>query len=733
MIVSFFFFREFGKIAEVHMNSRRWINLKKLIIAEKPNYAKTCVKAIEKMESMNRKDGYYESRNYIVSYAFGHLFSLYDIDKYMNREKTLWSMDELPFIPEHFQFHLQDDEGIKNQYKILCGLMNRNDVEGIIHCGDADREGEIIVRLIIEHGLQTEKPIYRIWSGSQTEEEILENLKHLKNDKDYDLLAQEGYARTYMDWLIGINMTRFLTLLSGRMLNAGRVLVPIVKAIYDRDMEIYNFTPTIYYVAEGKTTEGVSLVLNQGHDLKLEEAKEIVENLNQEATVVTEIQKKRIKSNSPKLFSLSKLQSYMGAKHKFSPDKTLQIVQNLYENGYVSYPRTNTEYLSNDEKGKVEKIIEALSDYPLIMKDKKTIFDDSKIEGHSALVPMYKVPKNGLSKEEQLVYEIIRNRFVAVFCAEECILNKTIMKIKNGNYEFKLQGKSIQQMGWMKYEKSGTKDQILPNFMKGDKLNVKYKEVEKKTNPPKHYTIATLMSYLEKPFLQEKKDMDEAYRMMLAGVTIGTPATRAGIIKNAVEREYINLNDKGIYTITELGKKFIHLLDQLEINLYKDKTVEMNQWLIAVNQGEMTVDECVERCSSELRKIISKGKSMKVEGFREERKVVGTCPLCGKIVKETKTVYVCENHRMKKDESGNIVTSGCPFFLQKQTKFCGMKITPETAQKFLMNGFAKVNNLKKKDGGTFTATVKVDFSEFTEEKPFPKYELKFSGKKKRRS
>lgn len=705
--------------------------MKKLIIAEKPNYAKTCVKAVEKIEEVNRQDGYYESRNYIVSYAFGHLFRLYDIDEYMNREKTSWEMDELPFIPEHFQFHLQDDMGIKKQYKVLCSLMNRNDVDGIIHCGDADREGEIIVRLIIENGLKKNKPIYRIWSGSQTEDEIFENLKCLKDDKDYDLLAMEGYARTYMDWMIGINITRFLTLLSGRILNAGRVLVPIVKEVYDRDIAIRDFTPTIYYVVEGKTAEGVSLILNQGYDLKLEKAKEIAEKLNQGVTVVTEVQKKQVKSNAPKLFSLSKLQSYMGEKYKFSPDKTLQVVQNLYENGYVSYPRTNTEYLSNDEKGKVEKIIKALSEYPLILKDKKTIFDDNKIEGHSALVPMYKTPElGGLSKEEQLVYEIIRNRFVAVFCAEECILNKTVMKIRNGDYEFKLQGKTIQKMGWMKYEKTGTRDQLLPNLSEGDRLHIKYQEVKKKTNPPKHYTIATLMTYLEKPFLQEKKDMDEAYRMMLAGVTIGTPATRAGIIKNAVEREYINLSNKGTYTITELGEKFIHLLDQLEINLYKDKTVEMNQWLIAVNQGKMTVDECIEKCSSELQKIISKGKSIKVEGFQVERRIVGVCPLCGKTVKETKTSYSCEGRRIKTDSLGNIVTSGCPFFLQKQTKFCEMKITPEIAQKFLVQGFAKVSNLKKKGGGTFTAKVKVDFSGFTEEKPFPKYELKFLGKRK---
>lgn len=704
--------------------------MKKLIIAEKPSYAKTCGKAIEKVEAIHIKDGYYESEHYLVSYAFGHLFRLLTIDEYLQRDKTPWRLEELPFVPEKFRFCLQDDPGIKKQFRILKQLMNRSDVDGIINCGDADREGEIIVRLIVEHGLKSAKPIYRIWSGSQTEEEILENLQNLKKDSDYDLLADEGFSRVYLDWMLGINITRFLSIRSGRVMNAGRVLVPIVKAVYDRDMEIKNFTPQKYYVVQGKDQNGIELTVNEGPNCTKEKARDISEKLNQGMTVVSNVEKKQVKSNAPKLFSLSKLQSYIGNQYKYSPDETLEVVQSLYEKGYVSYPRTNTEFLGEDEKEKVQKIIKALSEYPLVLKDKKSIFDDSKIEGHSALVPLYKLPDHEkLSRKEKIIYDTIRNRFIAVFCKEECILNKTLIKIQNGDITFSLQGKSVQQAGWMKYEKTAAKDKLLPDLQKGDVLSIRFKEEAKKTTPPKHYTIATLMTYLEKPFRQEKKDMDEAYRMMLSGVTIGTPATRAGIIKNAIDRGYLLLSEKGSYTITELGENFIHLLDQLHINLYRDTTVEINQWLIKVREKEMSIEECIEKCKKRLIKIITEGKEITVEGLTNGQ-TIGPCPLCGKPVRETKTSYVCEDRHIRKDDQGKFHATGCPFFLYKTTKFCDMKISSETARDFLTKGWSKVSGLKKKEGGTFTAKVIADFSEFTFETPFPKYKLEFLKRKK---
>ncbi len=416
----------------------------KLIIAEKPSLARNIVNAIG---NMKKNDGYFENDTYLVTWAFGHLFTLYDIEDYTNEEKK-WKMDNLPFFPKEFKFNLkkdnnkQIDSGVLKQFNIIKTLINREDVDTVVNAGDSDREGEIIVRLCINHSLEKEKKLVRLWLPDQTPKTVNEALSNMLDEKEYDNLASEGFARTYVDWLYGVNLTRYASLKTGTLLRVGRVIVPIVKAIYDRDKQIEEFVPDIYYalVSNEKTNgEDVELTSKEKFDKeKFENAKELCEKYNKEKAIVIDKKVKKDILSPGKLYSLTKLQNYLGKKYKMPMDKSLAIVQKLYEEGYLTYPRTNSEYLATNEKDKVKELINVISKlgYKIEFKDKKTIFDDSKIESHSALTPTYKIPKKeNMTEDEIKVYTAVMRRFAAVFASEDCKIEKTEIKIKLGDLE----------------------------------------------------------------------------------------------------------------------------------------------------------------------------------------------------------------------------------------------------------------------------------------------------------
>ena len=435
----------------------------KLIIAEKPSLARNIVTAIS---NMKKKDGYYENEQYLVTWAFGHLFTLYDIEDYTKENDKKWKIDNLPFFPKKFKFNLKKDKdkkpdnGVLKQFNIIKQLCNREDVDTIVNAGDSDREGEIIVRLCIDNALESEKKLVRLWLPDQTPKTVNEALNNMLLESEYDNLANEGFARTYVDWLYGVNLTRFASLKTGTLLRVGRVIVPIVKAIYERDKQIEEFVPDIYYgiVSEEVTNnEKIELISKEKFDKdNLIKAKELCDRYNIEKAIVVSKQVKKDTLNPGKLYSLSKLQNYLGKKYKMPMDKSLSIVQKLYEEGYLTYPRTNSEYLATNEKDKIKEIINIVSKlgYNIKFKDKKTIFDDSKIESHSALTPTYKIPKKeDMSDDEIKVYTAVIRRFAAVFSSEECKIEKTEIKIKLGDLEeFILKGNVIIEKGWTKYD-----------------------------------------------------------------------------------------------------------------------------------------------------------------------------------------------------------------------------------------------------------------------------------------
>ena len=687
----------------------------KVIIAEKPSLARNIASAIGETK---RRDGYLEGKDYLVTWAFGHLFSLYDIEEYSNDSNAKWRLDNIPCFPNEFKFSLKKDknksidEGVVKQFNIISDLVNRDDVDEIINAGDADREGEIIVRLCIVNALKSEKRITRLWLPDQTEETVREGLNNLKEDKNYDNLANEGFARTYIDWLYGVNLTRFATLKSGVLLRVGRVIVPIVKAIYDRDLSIRNFVSEIYYgIGSNSEVNGeiVELVSKLKFDKdNIEEAKKKCDEYNSlKAKVIGKSVKKDI-LNPPKLFSLSNLQNVLGKKYKMPMDKSLSIVQKLYEEGYVTYPRTNSEYLATKEKDKIKTIINNIKKigYEIEFKDKKTIFDDSKIESHSALTPTYKIPnKNHLSEDELLVYSTILKRFVAVFCSSDCKIEKSEIKVDlNGLEEFVLKGTVIVEKGWTKYDEYNKNDKVLPNLNKGDEFSVSFEVKEKKTTPPKHYTIETLNNYLKNPFKDDKKVIDEDnyddsedYKAILEGLELGTEATRTGIIDNAIKSNYITLK-KDVYYILNDGEYLINSLSKMNISMDKYKTSEMGRALKKVFKGENSIDEAVGLAKNEISEVFKKERVCLEKdtdtGFYGEE--VGICPVCGNKVVKSKYGYSCLGYK-----------EGCKFSVSDY--ICERVISKNNVIKMLRDGSsAKIEGFTSKNGKKFDAYLVVE-------------------------
>ena len=690
-----------------------------LIIAEKPSLARNIIAGIG--GKMDKKDGYYIGGDYIVSWAFGHLFSLADIEYYSPSADGRWTLNNLPCFPKQFRFELRRsddkksvDSGVRKQFNILKTLCNRSDVDTIVNAGDADREGEIIVRLCVQNALEGEKKQKRLWLPDQTPETVAKALKEMKDESEYDNLAGEGFARTYIDWLYGVNLTRYATIKTGKLLRVGRVISPIVRAIYDRDMEIRNFVPEKYFVissAEETNGEKIELVSKQKFAkddiLKAADAAKLY---NDTGAVVTDVTSKKENIYPGKLYSLSTLQNVLGEKYKMSMTDSLRIIQKLYEEGYLTYPRTNSEYLATAEKDKMKQIIGNIKGlgYPVKFKDSKNIFDDSKIEAHSALTPTYKIPpKEKLTEEESKVYSTVFRRFVAVFCAEECLAQKSEIKIKVGELEeFSLKGTVILEKGWTRFDDYTKKDKILPRLEVGDAVNINFTPAEKQTTPPRHYTITTLNNYLKNPFkddkakakeLEESGEVDDAddYRAIFEGLELGTEATRSGIIDNAKKSGYIALK-KDVYTILPGGEHFIESLGRLSISMDKYKTSELGKALKKVYRGEMTVEESVRLAEGEIAEVFRKGAGpAEIQGVDTGKygEIVGKCPLCGKNVVRGRFNYGCMGYE-----------EGCK--MRVGVNICHRDIPIMEVRRLLAEGAtATINGFISKNGKYFDARL----------------------------
>ena len=550
-------------------------------IAEKPSVARDIARIIGANSS---HQGYMEGNGYQVTWTFGHLCTLKEPHDYTPMWKT-WSLSSLPMIPQRFGIKLIEEESIKKQFAIIEKLMQAAD--GIVNCGDAGQEGELIQRWVMQKA-QAKCPVKRLWISSMTDEAIREGFRQLKDQAEYQPLYLAGLSRAIGDWILGMNATRLYTLKYGQnkqVLSIGRVQTPTLALIVNRQKEIDSFKPEPYWVLS-TIYRDTTFTATQGKFMSKEEGEKAFQLIADKPFEVTSVQKKAGKEMPPQLYDLTSLQVDCNKKFGYSAEMTLNLIQSLYEKKFTTYPRVDTQYLSDDIYPKCPGIMNGLfqtrfgnvAPYaelvrPLggkpLKKDKK-VFDTSKVTDHHAIIPTG-VPPHGLSDMEQRVFDLVARRFIGAFYPE-CKFSTTTVLGKAGEVEFKVTGKEILDPGWraVQYvaasqqqptdEEKEKKDEerTLPTFVKGESGPHTPTLTEKQTTPPPYYTEATLLRAME---TAGKFVEDEELRAALKENGIGRPSSRAGIIETLFKRHYIRRERKRLVA-TPTGIELIGLIKE---------------------------------------------------------------------------------------------------------------------------------------------------------------------------
>lgn len=552
----------------------------KLCIAEKPSVARDLAQLLG---ASIKKDGFFEGNGYWVTWTIGHLCSLKEPEDY-NPHWKQWRVEDLPITPEAFGIKVMANEGIKKQFNVIKTLVHQ--CEEVINCGDAGQEGELIQRwVLLKSGCQV--PVKRLWISSLTDEAIKEGFTKLKDAREFDNLFAAGNSRAIGDWMLGINGTRLYTKKYGKAkmtLSVGRVQTPTLAMIVQRQLEINAFNSEVYW--ELKTLYRETEFLCQIDRLKSEErALKGVEYLKDKPFEITTFEQKEGKEGNPKLYDLTSLQVDGNKRFGFSADETLKLVQSLYEKKWVTYPRVDTTYLSEDLHPKMPNTLRGLKDYSRFTESilsqpipkSKAIFDNAKVTDHHAIIPTGIVP-SGISPDEQKIYDLIARRFIAVFYPECKVSNTTVLG-KVDQLTFKATGKQILDKGWrIVYEdidiksskKEEAEEKVLPLFTEGESGPHEPFMHKGKTTPPKPYTEATLLRAME---TAGKLVENEEMREIMKENGIGRPSTRSAIIETLFKRAYIEKKKKNLIA-TETG---IHLIQTIKNDLLKSPELT-GQW-----------------------------------------------------------------------------------------------------------------------------------------------------------
>lgn len=653
-------------------------------IAEKPSVARDIA---EVLGAHTRREGFIEGNGYQVTWTFGHLCTLKEPHEYTPAWKT-WSLGSLPMIPPRFGIKLINDGGIEKQFHIIEGLMQKAD--GIINCGDAGQEGELIQRWVMQKA-GARCPVKRLWISSLTEEAIREGFSKLKDQSEFQPLYEAGLSRAIGDWVLGMNATRLYTLKYGQnrqVLSIGRVQTPTLALIVKRQQEIENFHPEPYW--ELKTVyRDTTFSATKGRFTKKEEGEAFLATVKDAPFTVTDVSAKKGTEAPPRLFDLTSLQVECNKKFGYSADQTLQLIQSLYEKKVATYPRVDTTYLSDDIYPKCPGILSGLKSYasytePLAGKKlpkSKKVFDNSKVTDHHAIIPTGVQPQ-GLSDMEQRVFDLIARRFIAAFYPD-CKFSTTTVLGEVEKIEFKVTGKQILEPGWRVLfgkesadeQKEGDEERVLPLFTVGESGPHAPDLNEKWTQPPKPYTEATLLRAMETA--GKLVDNDEL-RDALKENGIGRPSTRAAIIETLFKRHYIRKERKNLIA-TPTGVELIGLireellksaeltgiwekkLREIEHRKYDAATflAELKQMVADIvnsvlrdntNRRVTTVSEekpakSIEKAAARKKAARKKPAEKKGASAPDGDAIIGTaCPLCGKgIVIKGKTAYGCSD------------------------------------------------------------------------------------------
>lgn len=666
-------------IFRVGIYERMLLMAKRLVLAEKPSVARDIARVLKCDKKGN---GYLEGKDYIVTWALGHLVTLADPESYDVKYKS-WNLEDLPMLPDHLKLTVIKQSG--KQFNAVKSQLTRGDVSEIIIATDAGREGELVARWIIAKA-KVNKPIRRLWISSVTDKAIKDGFTNLKPGKAYENLYASAVARSEADWYIGLNASRALTTKFNAQLNCGRVQTPVVAIIAKREEEIKHFKAQTYYGIEAQTIDKLKLTWQdaQGNSRSFDKEKidAIVKKLGNTNATVTEIERKPKKTYSPGLYDLTELQRDANKIFGFSAKDTLNIMQKLYEQHKVlTYPRTDSRFISTDIVGTLAERLKAcgIGEYRLLtnkilkrpIKASKTFVDDSKVSDHHAIIPTEGyVNFSAFNDKERKIYDLVVKRFLAVlFPAFE--YEQLTLRAKISDEKFVASGKTILSSGWKevyenRFEDDDTsedlKEQILPRIEKGNTLNVTLiAQISGQTKPPARFNEATLLSAMENPSkFMETQNKNLAETLKSTG-GLGTVATRADIIEKLFNSFLMEKKGKDIY-LTSKGKQLLDLVPE-ELKS-PTLTAKWEQKLEAIANGKLKKEVFISEMKNYTKEIVSeiKGSDKK---YKHDNISTKSCPDCGKPMLEVNgkkgKMLVCQDRECgHRKNVARVTNARCP-------------------------------------------------------------------------
>ena len=668
-----------------------------LVIAEKPSVARSIATVIGADEKQN---GYWQGGGYLVSWCIGHLVSFAEAGQY-DEKYCKWRYEDLPILPKPWQFIVPDEK--KQQFEVLRALLNRPDVDSVTAATDAGREGELIFRLVYQMAGCT-KPVKRLWISSMEDAAIREGFANLRPDSDYDALYQSALCRAKADWLVGINATRLFSVLYHKTLTVGRVQTPTLKMLVDRDAKILRFQKEKYYTVG---IQSGSLKAGSGRIASMDEADTLRKACAGASAICSSVKREKKTEQPPKLYDLTALQREANRLFGFTAKQTLDYAQQLYEKKLLTYPRTDSQYLTEDMGRTAQHLVsDLLGLLPFaqglaLTPDVDRVLNSKKVSDHHAIIPTAEFAKQGftgLAESECKLMNLVCAKLLCAVAVPHEYETVTAVFSCFGN-EFTAKGKTVLILGWKEIDqrfratlKADTEEEVLntlPELAEEQSFRVTSTVSEHFTSPPKAYTEDTLLSAMEWAGAEDMPE--EAERKGL-----GTPATRAAILEKLVQMGFVQRKGKQLVPT----KDGINLAVVLPESLTSPAlTAEWENRLTEIAKGNADADEFMAEIEAQVRQLVKTYSCISADKqnlFQSERVIIGKCPRCSENVYEGKKTFYCGNR-------------SCQFVMWKNDRFFEQRkkaFTPKIAAALLKNGKAKVKGLySEKTGKIYDATV----------------------------
>ena len=668
-----------------------------LVIAEKPSVARSIAAVIGATEKQN---GYWQGGGYLVSWCIGHLVSFAEAGQY-DEKYCKWRYEDLPILPQSWQFIVPDEK--KQQFEVLRALLNRPDVDSVTAATDAGREGELIFRFVYQMAGCT-KPVKRLWISSVEDAAIREGFANLRPDSDYDALYQSALCRAKADWLVGINATRLFSVLYHKTLTVGRVQTPTLKMLVDRDAKILRFQKEKYYTV---SIQSGSLKADSERISDAETANSLKEKCTSAVAVCTSVKREKKTEQPPKLYDLTTLQREANRLFGFTAKQTLDYAQQLYEKKLLTYPRTDSQYLTEDMGQTAQHLVsDLLGLLPIaqglaLTTEVGRVLNSKKVSDHHAIIPTSEFVKQGftgLAESECKLMNLVCSKLLCAIAAPHEYETVTAVFSCAGN-EFTAKGKTVLVPGWKEIDqrfrstlKADTEEEVLntlPKLAEGQNFSVPTDISEHFPPPPKAYTEDTLLSAMERAGAEDMPENAERKGL-------GTPATRAAILEKLVQMGFVQRKGKQLVPTKDGINLAVVLPESLTSPVL---TAEWENRLTEIAKGNADADEFMAEIETQVRQLVKTYSCISADKqnlFQSERVIIGKCPRCGENVYEGKKNFYCGNR-------------SCQFVMWKNDRFFEQRkkaFTPKIAAALLKNGKAKVKGLySEKTGKTYDATV----------------------------